>query len=401
MRRFMPLLVIMILAITMIYAEYTNKIDTEVVQNYYHQMLPEAKSFEPIGQQPAVARALAADGEFIAYLGIDESVGYGGPVLAGIIINPDGIIRNVVILEHKETPAYITKITKAGYFRQYLRKSAQNSLEFENDINGVTGATLSTRAIANSVRNIAHTVAAKGLHVTPEKAPIKWQVGLREIAVASIFIASIILARYRAQAKYRSILLAASVVIIGFWLNRPLSMAHISAFFQGYFPSFNNNLFWYIVMLGAIGPAIFTGKNLYCHWVCPFCGLQEAAHLISKTNIPLGRSIQIMRKVKDMLLVGVLFLAFLPHNPSVSSFEPFGTIFGLNGSKYSWYLLFFILVASFFYRRFWCLAFCPVGAFLDKVALYSRNSKEWFNHRMKGQSTSQGAVKIGAIKNEN
>jgi len=172
-------------------------------------------------------------------------------------------------------------------------------------------------------------------------------------------------------------------------------MAQISALFLGYLPSPGDNLIWYIVLIGVIGPILFTGKNIYCNYVCPFCGLQEITHKISRINLPMGKYLKWFRLVKEILLFIVLFLAFISLNPSVSSFEPFGTMFGLNGSSYQWYLLFIILLASFFYRRFWCFAFCPVGTFLDKVAGLTHKIKSIFSRT---SSISNRSVDVNNAK---
>jgi uncharacterized protein with FMN-binding domain len=354
-------------------------------------MSPEAASFEPINDR--IAKAIGTDGTVMAYLGVSSNIGYGGPMFIGTVISPQGGIQDVVILEHKETPSYIYKITQAGYFRQYAKKQTNDALVLDYDIDRVSGATLSTRAIAKSVQDVAHIVATKELNVTPEKANTEVQVGFKEIAVAVLFILSVFIPRFKVLARYRLVFLGLSIIILGFWLNRSLSIAHVGALFLGYFPEPSENLIWYIVLAGALLPALFTGKNLYCTFVCPFCGLQEATHLISKVNLPLGKYLKWLRIGKDILLFIVLFFAFLNLNPSIASYEPFGTIFGLNGSSYSWYLLFVILITSFFYRRFWCVAFCPVGTFLDKLAGIGRNIR-----RKVPLLTSKGAK--GAIKNE-
>ncbi|NLI93540.1 MAG: FMN-binding protein [Peptococcaceae bacterium] len=373
MKKFLPLLAIVILVITIIYGHYANKMDADVVQGYYRQMLPAATRYEPINDK--TARAIGADGKVTAYLGVSSNVGYGGPILVGTILGPDGAVKQVNILEHKETPSYINKITQAGYFRQYTKKKADDPLVLDYDLDRVSGATLSTRAIAKSVQEVAHVVADKELKLTPKKAEIPWKVGIKEIAVALLFVLSVLMPRFKRLAKFRLVFLGFSIIILGFWLNRSLSMGHISALFLGYFPLPGENLIWYLVLFGALGPALVTGKNLYCTYVCPFCGLQEATHLISRVNLPLGQYLKWFRLIKEVLLFLVLFFAFLFINPSFSSYEPFGTIFGLNGSSHQWYLLFLILLTSFFYRRFWCVAFCPVGTFLDKVALLGRKIK--------------------------
>jgi Na+-translocating ferredoxin:NAD+ oxidoreductase RnfG subunit len=391
MKKFLPIAAIAILVITIIYGHYANKMDADVVQGYYRQMLPDAARYEAINDK--TARAIGGDGKVEAYLGVSSNVGYGGPVLVGTILGPDGAIKQVVILEHKETPSYINKITQAGYFRQYTKKKADDPLVLDYDLDRVSGATLSTRAIAKSVQEVAHVVADKELKLTPKKAEIPLKIGLKEIAVALLFILSVLMPRFRRLAKFRLVFLGLSVIILGFWLNRSLSMAHIGALFLGYFPSPAENLIWYLVLFGALVPALVTGKNLYCTYVCPFCGLQEATHLVSRVSLPLGKYLKWFRLIKEVLLFLVLFFAFLFINPSFSSYEPFGTIFGLNGSSHQWYLLFVVLLASFFYRRLWCVAFCPVGTFLDKVALLGRKIKGLIGLSAK-EKTGKAGVKV-------
>lgn len=393
MKRFLPLLSVVVLVIAIIYGHHANKMDAGIVQEYYRQMLPDISQYEAINDK--TARAIGADGVITGYVGISSNVGYGGPILVGTILAPDGAVQDVLVLEHKETPSYIYKITQAGYFRQYAKKKADDPLVLNYDLDVVSGATLSTRAIAKSVQEVSHTVAEKELKLKPQKAEIPWNISLKEAAVALLFIISVLMPRFKRLAKFRLVFLGLSVVILGFWLNRSLSMGHVSALFLGYFPDPSENLIWYLVLLGALGPALVTGKNIYCTYVCPFCGLQEATHLISRANLSLGRYLKWFRLIKEILLFLVLFFAFLFINPSFSSYEPFGTIFGLNGSSYQWYLLFVILLTSFFYRRFWCIAFCPVGTFLDRVALIGRKVRGMIGLSAKGKKkTEKGDVQV-------
>lgn len=373
MKKILPIVAVIVLVATIVYAQITNKMETDIVQGYYREMSPQAVSFESINDR--VAKAIGADGTVMEYLGISSNTGYGGPMLVGSVISTDGVVKNVIILEHKETPSYIYKITQAGFFRQFAKAKAGDALALDYDIDSVSGATLSTRAITKSVQEVAHIVATEELKITPKKADLNVQIGLKEIAVAALFILSVFMSRFKGLARYRLALLGLSVLILGFWLNRSLAIAHVGALFLGYFPDPSANLIWYIVLAGALLPALFTGKNLYCTYICPFCGLQEGAHLISRVSLPIVKYMKWVRRMKDLLLFIVLFISFLCLNPSIASYEPFGTIFGLNGSSYSWYLLFVILITGFFYRRFWCIAFCPVGTFLDKAAGIGRGIK--------------------------
>lgn len=393
MKKYIPLLIAFaILTAAYFGGNIVNQMDATVVEEYYTTACSEAglntvTSFEAIDDSSTIA--YDSTGTVIAYISLADDVGYAGPLTVATIINTDGTIKDVVIVDSKETPSFLDKVERQGYYDQYATLTVTSPLVFGSDIEGVSGATLSTRAIANSVQEAAHSVASSQFGTTPEKAELEWEIGIDEIAVALIFIGGIMIGLQPKLKKLRFPFLILSVVVLGFWFNRSLSMATFSALFLGYFPTIQTNLIWYMMILGAILPIIITGKNFYCTYICPFCGLQEATHALSKVNLPLGKNIKWMKKVRDLILFAVIFIAFLAQNPSMSSFEPFGTIFGLNGSSFEWYLLFSVLVISFFYRRFWCQVFCPVGATLDKIVMFRRDIKK----ALTGKKTKKAGAK--------
>lgn len=378
-KRFTPVFAIAVLVGVLILAHQTHKMDQGVVQEYYQQLLPQAAGFTPITDK--VASAQDSDGSLLGYVGIGSAVGFGGPLLVGVVISPEGDLGEPVVFESRETPSYLQKIAQAGYFSQYTHKKASDPLVLRSDIDGVSGATLSSRAVALSVNDIAHTVATQALGQTPQHAAMPWNLGAPELIAALLFAASLVFSRVKKLARFRVPFLIVSVAVLGFWLNRSLNIAQIQAAFMGFFPSLSQNLLWYIVIVGAFAPVIILGKNLYCTYICPFCGLQEVAHLISRTNIPLASYRKIMSISKNAVLFVALFIGFLTLNPSNGSMEPFGTIFGLSGTSFAWYLLFVLLVASFFFRRFWCYVFCPVGTALDLVASWRRAIGKYLRKR--------------------
>ncbi|MDR1603361.1 MAG: 4Fe-4S binding protein [Gracilibacteraceae bacterium] len=367
------------LAAAQIYARQTHVMDAAVVAEYYAVLAPEAAEFEPLNDHVALARG--ADGAALGYVGVKADIGYGGPLLTGVLLDAGGGIRELKVLEHKETPSYLAKIEQAGYFKQYGQKTATDALTLGYDLDAVSGATLSCRAIAAATRDVAHTAAERGLGAQVAKAAVPLVFGFREAAATLLFLLAALTVFWKKMAKFRLPLLAAGIVVLGFWLNRAFSMGHISAALLGYFPPPGENLLWYIVVGGAPALALFSGKNLYCAYLCPFCGLQELTHRLSRLGLTAPRLGQIVRWGKKLILFAVLLIAFLALNPSASNFDPFGTIFGWNGSGAAWYLLFAALVVSFFFYRFWCRAFCPVGTFLDLLAGFRREAARVLRRR--------------------
>ncbi|MDR1322435.1 MAG: 4Fe-4S binding protein [Gracilibacteraceae bacterium] len=349
-----------------VYGRVTQGMDPDDVLSLYSQLIPEAASFNQMTGM--TAQALDANAALIAYVGISSHNGYGGPMLVGTIVEPSGKLREPVILSHNETSSFLSRVTGGRYFTQFKDKPVDSIFMLGEDIDAASGATLSSRAVSDGVRESANSIARAAFALNPQQAEIRWQFGPQEIAVALFFAAGFVIYKVKRLRKYRLALLGASVVFLGFWLNRALSVIQFSSILLGYFPSPKTNLLFYILTAGALAPIIFCGKNLYCAFICPFCGLQELANKISGKNIPLtGKMRKWLGILRNALLFFILLCAFVTGRAAAVTYEPFGVAFGLDlkADGYLWYILFAFLALSFFFRRLWCAGFCPAGAMLD------------------------------------
>ncbi len=81
---------------------------------------------------------------------------YGGELQLMVGFSPDGIITGVQVLQHSETPGLGDAITRDRFLKQFrdidprefdLRASVDNG-----DIDTITAATISTRAVADAIR---------------------------------------------------------------------------------------------------------------------------------------------------------------------------------------------------------------------------------------------------------
>lgn len=90
-----------------------------------------------------------------AIIGSSEK-GYSGLVKIMVGFNPDGSIKNIVVLEQKETPGLGTKMKGDKFLRQFRGK---NPSEFNvmpikdgGDLDALTGATITTRAFGEATQ---------------------------------------------------------------------------------------------------------------------------------------------------------------------------------------------------------------------------------------------------------
>lgn len=90
----------------------------------------------------------------IGYAFEDVVVGKWAPIRYLVAIDLDGTIVQVVVLEYKEIRG--RPVAKKRFLNQYKGKTFQDELMLRVDIDGVTGATTSSRSLTDGVRKVIH-----------------------------------------------------------------------------------------------------------------------------------------------------------------------------------------------------------------------------------------------------
>lgn len=100
------------------------------------------------------------EGETVGYIFVTSSKGYGGDVSVMTAVNTDGSVKSVAILDvSNETPGLGQNAAKSSFYNQYSEKTAdvelvKNGADSEkNQVNAVTGATITSRAVTNAVNS--------------------------------------------------------------------------------------------------------------------------------------------------------------------------------------------------------------------------------------------------------
>lgn len=94
-----------------------------------------------------------ADGTLLGVAFPTSANGYGGPVRLLVVFSPQGTIKSVRVMGHLETPGFGDRIvTEPWFVKQFEGKSIADSLTIGNDIDGLTGATVTSKATAKAVR---------------------------------------------------------------------------------------------------------------------------------------------------------------------------------------------------------------------------------------------------------
>jgi len=343
----------------------TNMDVIELVQLSY----PEIKSLDLIAEDiySTTIPELATNDYFV----IGKSNGTGGPMRILVRFDSVGVLKNIIPIEHKETIAFFQKTQSNGLMKVFTGYDSQKGVSELDQIDVISGASFTSRAVINSVINAAENFAHQKWGIQPQEKPAKKiSFGLKEITLMVLFLISLIIynGKFKYKKQLRWISLTLSVIILGFVTTTMMSIVNINAFLMMFLPDIYNNLAWYLLFLIVFLPLIFKRKNYYCNSICPFGAAQEFLGIIgnAKSRIPY-RIREYFIWIPRILAWLFILLALISNNPSIQNYEIFSTFFTLIGADYQFAIIAIILILSTFISRPWCNYLCPIRGTTDYV----------------------------------
>ena len=101
-------------------------------------------------EQP-VWRALRGD-DLLGFVFVDEVIGKHELITYAVAIGSDGVVRGVEILDYREPRG--GEVRDARWRAQFIGRRSRDPVRVDQDIQNLSGATLSSRHIADGVRRI-------------------------------------------------------------------------------------------------------------------------------------------------------------------------------------------------------------------------------------------------------
>ena len=358
------------------------------VEPSLYESFPEANRFEQVNGGSVYQAFESGTEEMIGYVSIATANGYGGPMKVAVAVDLEGNVHGLSIVLTKETASWMRKVLATDYVSSLYGKSYLDNFQLEEDVDVVTGATYTSRAIADAALIGTRNVAGKylGLDVPVQEAP-KIQFGIPEITLIGLFAIGYFghqrKFKYKKQARWASMLIG--VFILGFLYTRPLTLSDVNKLLLGFWPAWQTHLYWYLLLGGVLFVFTVDNKNPYCEWFCPFGAAQEGMGVIGGAKSrSVGQSKNLLLWVQRGLAWLAIVLALLFRNPGLTSYEIFGTFFDLTGSSWQFAILGIILIASLFIRRPWCNYLCPLRPVTDLYRTFRKWILElWKNRKRK------------------
>jgi len=321
-------------------------------------------------------RVLDARGKLMGAIIITDSIppvvkGYLGEIGSAVGITVDGKIILAAPVTHRETPYYMEMINGSGLWEGFAGLDLARPFP---DMDTVSGATVSSRAIIRDVREASSRAAGAlfGIEAPPPVELLKnpW-LEWKTITLALLLGISLLAGFAREQKLLKELVMVLNLAVIGLILNTPLTLSALSKVLTLNFPGPGNTLLILIFLYILI--SVPLQGRAYCRLVCPFGTLQQLAARLSpwQLNLPPG-IVTYLPNIRRLVLALLLFLAVWIGWEGFTEVEPFFSLFSFRLTSIMWVMVIFVLVISVFLRRFWCNTVCPTGTLLATASRLAR-----------------------------
>lgn len=112
------------------------------------------------------------EGTLMGIMATVTAVGYDGDILYNLAVDSEGEVIGIRIISHTETPGIGDVITTDSFQEQFIGKSFEDPIIAGEDVEIITGATVSTAAMINSVRQAVGFIAEQYLGLETEEVDI-------------------------------------------------------------------------------------------------------------------------------------------------------------------------------------------------------------------------------------
>jgi electron transport complex protein RnfG len=127
------------------------------------ELVKDAESFKTIDGKEGWYAGIKG-GKVIAYVVPANSKGYGGTIEILAAVTPEGKTMDFKVLKHNETPGLGDKMVEPKFRNQFAKKDAKDlevvKVPTDKNIQALTGATITSRAVTKGVKEAVEAVAA-------------------------------------------------------------------------------------------------------------------------------------------------------------------------------------------------------------------------------------------------
>lgn len=342
---------------------------TEAVIDQLSNISSEITGITQVGD--ALYRGVSSvDKEKAFFISTARQPSYGGPMTVAAVVDEDKRIRHAAILASSDTRSYLQKVYDLGV----LSGLVDASIEEMPEVDGVSGATLSSTAITRGVEEAAWIIGSAqfGMVRHDEQPGTATPETLKLITICLFFAAAYLLAvlRFRNKNLVRGALHCCGIGVLGFWFGTQPSLATLATLLDGNWLAGMATYGSLLCLVLIIVTFLITRKNLFCTYICPFGAIQEGIGKITGCSAPVQSRWMVWVAHGWVLLV--LLAAFYFQRPAYAMYGPLGMTLNFIGSGVIYGLTILVVLSSLMFKQPWCRLFCPTTILISYLRFVRR-----------------------------
>ena len=363
-------------------SRFPNPIRIEEVADHF----PSASELIPSATHPSLLDILDANGSKLGQVGrssphADQIIGYQGPVDSLLILETNGTLKAMAIRSSFENQPYADYPNDDAYFASLftgrsIPKLADMNLT-EEEVEGVSGATMTSMAMAKGIVKTASSLEQERLRSLEAKKPLLMWKARDYGSLSVILLAGFVAFTKRGKTKFFRISLQVLLVCyLGLVNGDILSQALFAGWAQSGVP-WERAPILALLSLAALLVPMATGKAFYCHQLCPHGAAQQWMRKLKKIPLRLPKKLDsVLQLLPAGLLALVVFLAFTGATHTVAILEPFDAYVWEVAGGITIAIALVSLIASAFVPMAYCRYGCPTGAVL-KLFEFKKGGDGW------------------------
>ena len=299
--------------------------------------------------------------------------GYGGPVPLRIYVSKSGVVDSIVAEPNAESPDFFNHAS--AILVRWQGKTIDEATAMEVD--GVTGATFSSRAIITNVqRGLAYAKQHAALGNAPDVAgsveasgvsasSMGWTLG----GIAALLVAMLgaVVPLFVKNRRWHYVQLSLNVIVLGLWTGTFVSYTLLMRLFSGgvSLATLGTLAAPLVMVLVAMLYPLAGRPGHYCAHMCPFGSAQELAGKLTRRKPRLSPRLNKALNVFRNVLWGVLMVLMLTATWTAwMDYELFTAFLYTSASAWVIAIAVLFIVLSVWVPRPYCRFVCPTGSLL-------------------------------------
>ncbi len=294
----------------------------------------------------------------------DDIIGYGGNLSLAVLADENEKITGILVVNHRETPAWISGLENIGYFNSWKGKTLEELEEME--IDAVSGATYTSEAVGKIISKRVGIFTGKTAYAksTP-KTEISLLKSPYEAVLYFILFISLLGIFIKKINKFRIFIQLLSIIFFGVISGKFISIYFLESLSLNGI-SFLTSLTTIVLLILSVLVPLFFNRHYYCYYICPFGGVQTIlAKIQVKKVIPSAKIIIFFRRLRLLIFISLLIAVSASIRIDLTIIEPFSIFIFSTASIITVTGSIIIFIASVFIKNPWCVYLCPTGQFFD------------------------------------